>query len=247
MIVGLLILGVCFYFVVLLLVRESTYDVARVRGCYVGWWNLMDVFVSYALLFALAWPLGLYMAKVFRFERTFLDPIFGPLERGVYRLLRIDVTRGMTWRGYGLALLWSNFPLAVLGYLIFSLQGALPLNPDSIGNMNWDLALHTTASFITNTNQQHYSGQAQLSYLAQMAGIVTIQMVTPAVGIAAFVAVLRGITGGLRPQNANPADALPRARPSRCRFGDEQWHASRQRSWQHGRFGQRPHQAARGR
>jgi potassium-transporting ATPase potassium-binding subunit len=151
------------------------------------------------------------MSRVFRYERTFLDPILNPLERRLYRLLRVDPTRGMTWRGYAMAILWSNLPIAIVAFLIFVFQDRLPLNPDKIGPLSWDAALHTTASFITNTNQQHYSGQSQLSYLSQLAAIVTMQVVTPAVGLAAFVAVLRGITGGLRPSDVPDHVPLSRA------------------------------------
>ena len=171
----------------------------------------MEVLVSYLILFLLAWPLGLYMARVFAGGKTWLDPVLNPLERGIYALLRVNPARGMTWRGYALALLWSNVPIAIIAYLIFIYQGSLPLNPDAIGGMSWDLALHTTASFITNTNQQHYSGQAQLSYLAQLAAIVAMQVITPAVGLAAFTAVLRGITGGIRPSNIEAHEAVPAA------------------------------------
>ncbi len=171
----------------------------------------MEVFVSYLILFLLAWPLGLYMARVFAGGKTWLDPILNSLERGIYAALRVDPARGMTWRGYAMALLWSNLPIATIAYLIFVFQGSLPLNPDGIASMNWDLALHTTASFITNTNQQHYSGQAQLSYLAQMAAITAMQVITPAVGLAAFVAVLRGITGGIRSSNVEAHVAVPAA------------------------------------
>ena len=170
----------------------------------------MEIVISYVLLFALALPLGWYMSRVFSGQRTFLDAIFGPIERGIFAFLRVNPARGMTWRGYAMALLWSNLPLAIIGFLIFSFQGSLPLNPDQIAGLSWDLALHTTASFITNTNQQHYSGQAQLSYLSQLAAIVTMQFVTPAVGLAAFVAVLRGITGGIR-SSSTPAHVAVKA------------------------------------
>ncbi len=168
----------------------------------------MEILISYALLFALSLPLGWYMSKVFKREKTFLDWLFNPLERLMYAVIRVNPDRGMTWRGYATALVCSNIPIAVLGYLIFVYQGSLPLNPDKIGGMNWDLALHTAASFITNTNQQHYSGQSQLSYLAQLAAVVTMMFVTPAVGLAAMVAVLRGITGGLRPANVLAHEAV---------------------------------------
>ena len=81
--------------------------------------------------------------------------------------------------------------------MLFRSQGALPLNPDGIPNMSWDLALHSTASFLTNTNQQHYSGQAQMSYLSQMVGVTALQIITPAMGLAALFAILRGFRGGV--------------------------------------------------
>ena len=156
----------------------------------------MEILITYAIIFLLAWGLGAYMSRVFSSERTWLD-FLKPLEHGIYWLLRIDPTRGMTWRGYALAILWTNLPLALLGYLVFIWQANLPLNPDKISGMSWDLALHTAASFITNTNQQHYSGQSQMSYLSQLVGVTAMQFVTPAVGLAAMVAVLRGLMGGM--------------------------------------------------
>jgi len=150
---------------------------------------MTDVALILLLSIALAWPLGVYMARVFSGERTFTD-FLNPLERGLYRLLGVNSDQSMNWRGYALAVLWSNFAMAVMLYLVLVFQGWLPLNPDRIAGMSWDLALHTVASFITNTNQQHYSGQAQLSYLSQML-LTWLMFVTPAVGLAALVAILR--------------------------------------------------------
>ena len=96
----------------------------------------------------------------------------------------------MSWRGYAKAFLVSNLMVGALVWMLFMTQAWLPLNPDGIANMRWDLALHTMVSFLTNTNQQHYSGQAQLSYLSQMAGIVGLQVVTPMMGLALVVAML---------------------------------------------------------
>jgi K+-transporting ATPase ATPase A chain len=148
----------------------------------------VDIFLTYALAFALAIPLGALIARVFA----------GPASRltsGFLRLSGVDASRGMTWRQYGAALLGTNVLLGVAAYLLFLFQGNLPLNPDGIANMRWDTALHTVSSFITNTNQQHYSGQSGLSYLSQMVGITALQIVTPAVGMAALFAVLRGLKG----------------------------------------------------
>lgn len=155
---------------------------------------MTDVLATLVLTLALAWPLGLYMARVFAGERTFSDVLL-PLERLLYRLLGIDPRQGMDWRGYAKALLLSNLAVALVAYGVLVLQGVLPLNPDRIPGLSWDLALHTVASFITNTNQQHYAGQAQLSYLSQMVAITALQLITPAAGLAALVAILRAFGG----------------------------------------------------
>lgn len=153
---------------------------------------MTDVILILLLVLLLAWPLGGYLARVFSGERTLLD-FLAPLERGIYRLLGVNPERGMDWRGYAKALLGSNLLLALAAYGVLVLQGKLPLNPDGVPSMSWHLALHTVASFITNTNQQHYSGQAQLSYLAQMLSITALQLITPAAGLATLVAILRAL------------------------------------------------------
>jgi potassium-transporting ATPase potassium-binding subunit len=166
---------------------------------------MMDIVLTYGLAFLIGWPLGLYMSKVFKGERTFADAIMNPLERGLFRLIGVDETKGMSWKTYAKALLFSNLFIAVIAYLVLIFQGVLPLNPDGIANMPWDLALHTVASFITNTNQQHYSGQAQLSYLSQMVSVTALQLITPAAGLAVLVAILRGVMGG-RNSNAQAGE-----------------------------------------
>ena len=156
------------------------------------------------LLFAvgLGWPLGLYLACVMRGGRAPLDAVFLPVERTIYRLLGTDASRGMTWRGYAGAFVLSNIVVGAIVWVQFMTQAWLPLNPDDIPNMRWDTALHTMVSFLTNTNQQHYSGQSQLSYLSQMVGIVGLQVVTPMMGLAIVVATLRGLSGGRAPATA---------------------------------------------
>lgn len=157
---------------------------------------MIDILLVFALAIALGWPLGRYLARVMRGAPSKLDRVFGPFERAIYRALRTDATRGMSWRGYAKAFVLSNLVLAVLVWLQFMTQAWLPLNPDDIPNLRWDTALHTMVSFLTNTNQQHYSGQAQLSYLSQMVGIVGLQVATPMMGLAMVVATLRGLFGG---------------------------------------------------
>jgi K+-transporting ATPase ATPase A chain len=157
---------------------------------------MIDVFVVFVLLLALAVPLGGWVHAVLTFRPTATDALFDPLDRAIYQLLGVDADAAMGWRAWSRAVLATNVALglAVLG--VFYGQGALPLNPDGVAGMSWDLALHTAASFITNTNQQHYSGQAQLSYLSQLAGVAATQVVTPAVGLAVMAGMVRGLTGG---------------------------------------------------
>lgn len=157
---------------------------------------MIEILLIFALAIGLAWPLGHYLAKVMRGAPMPGDRVFGWLEKPVYRLLGTDPQRGMSWRGYAKAFLLSNVAVGVLVWVLFMTQAWLPLNPDAVPNMRWDLALHTMVSFLTNTNQQHYSGQAQLSYLSQMVGIVGLQVATPMMGLALVVATLCALFGG---------------------------------------------------
>jgi K+-transporting ATPase ATPase A chain len=157
---------------------------------------MTEILLVFALAIGLAWPLGHYLAKVMRGAPMRGDLLFGWLEKSLYRLLGTNPQRGMSWRGYAKAFLLSNLVVGALVWVLFMTQAWLPLNPDAIPNMRWDLALHTMVSFLTNTNQQHYSGQAQLSYLSQMVGIVGLQVVTPMMGLALVVATLRALFGG---------------------------------------------------
>lgn len=152
----------------------------------------------------LAFPLGLHLARVMRGGPMRGDALFGWIEKPLYRLLGVNPARGMSWRGYVGAFLLSNVVIAVLVQAVFMTQAWLPFNPDQIPNMRWDTALHTMVSFLTNTNQQHYSGQAQLSYFSQMTAITGLQVVTPMMGLALVVATLRALFGA-RPEDV-PAD-----------------------------------------
>ncbi len=161
----------------------------------------------------LAFPLGLYLARVMRGGPMRGDALFAWIEKPLYRVLGIDPVRGMSWRGYVGAFLLSNLVIAVLVQAVFMTQAWLPFNPDQIPNMRWDTALHTMVSFLTNTNQQHYSGQAQLSYFAQMTAITGLQVVTPMMGLALVVATLRALFG-----KVPDADAEEATRPAHQRI-----------------------------
>lgn len=167
---------------------------------------MLEITLIFVLALGFAWLLGRYMAGVFSSSPHVSDRVFGPIERVIYRFIGVNATQGMSWKGYVWALLFCNLVFGVIAYLILLFQHLLPMNPDNIGPLSWDLALHTAVSFLTNTNQQHYSGQAQLSYLSQGFLIVTLQFVTPATGLAACVAILRGMVGGRNKDDAKEGE-----------------------------------------
>ncbi|WP_407351676.1 potassium-transporting ATPase subunit KdpA [Luteimonas sp. R10] len=177
---------------------------------------MIEAVLVLVLAVALGRPLGRYLAGVMRGDRSRLDTVFVPVERIVYKALGTSPGRGMSWRGYAKAFLLSNLALGAVVWVMFMTQAWLPLNPDGIANMRWDTALHTMVSFLTNTNQQHYSGQAELSYLSQGVAIVGLQVVAPMMGLALVVATLRGLFGGReamaarREIGARPASAAAR-------------------------------------
>ncbi|TBV73885.1 potassium-transporting ATPase subunit KdpA [Pseudoxanthomonas winnipegensis] len=168
---------------------------------------MLEIFLILAAALLLAWPLGLYLARVMRGAPMRGDALFGLVERPLYALLGVDPARGMSWRGYAGAFVLSNVVVGVLVWAMFMTQAWLPLNPDGVPNMRWDLALHTMVSFLTNTNQQHYSGQAQLSYLSQMVAITGLQVITPMMGLGLAVATLRAFFGKGRAADAREGDA----------------------------------------
>jgi K+-transporting ATPase ATPase A chain len=153
--------------------------------------------VGFAILFTVVTsiPLGRYMARVFQGERTLLDPVFVPIERLALRLTGVDPEEGQDWKQYSRSLLVSNVFMWLASFAIVTLQKWLPLNPDGIANMEPTLAFNTISSFTTNTNLQHYSGETGLSYLSQILPITFLQFVTAATGVAACIAIIRGLGG----------------------------------------------------
>jgi len=155
-----------------------------------GW---LQIIVFLALLLAVTKPLGIFMARVFSRERTFLDPVLRPVERLLYRLTLVDQEHEMRWTEYAFSmLLFSGVSMLVL-YLIERVQQMLPLNPQKFAAVAPDLAFNTAASFTTNTNWQNYGGEATMSYLTQMAGLAYHNFASAAVGIALAIAFIRGI------------------------------------------------------
>jgi potassium-transporting ATPase potassium-binding subunit len=153
--------------------------------------------VASTILFMIATsvPLGRYMARVFQGERTLLDPVLGPIERLVLRLTGVDPAESQDWKQYARSLLVSNVFMWLATFAVVTLQKWLPLNPDGIAGMEPTLAFNTISSFTTNTNLQHYSGETGLSYFSQMFAVTFLQFVTAATGLAACIAIVRGLGG----------------------------------------------------
>jgi potassium-transporting ATPase potassium-binding subunit len=153
--------------------------------------DLAGYLLYLGVLIGLALPLGSYMARVYDGRITAL----APLERALLRMAGSDPAREQGWRGYAAAVLALNAAGFVALYAVLRLQGLLPLNPDGIEAMAPDLAFNTAVSFVTNTDWQAYSGEAQLSYLSQMIGLTVQNFVSAGTGMAVAVAVVRGFTG----------------------------------------------------
>ena len=137
--------------------------------------------------------LGSYMARVFTDERVFLTPVVAPVERGLYRVLRVDPEHGQDWKAYARSMLVTSALFGVVLFVLLRTQGVWPLNPQGFKSGTWDVSFNTTTSFLTNTNWQFYGGETTLSYFSQMAGLAVQNFVSAAVGIAVLVALMRGI------------------------------------------------------
>jgi len=154
--------------------------------------GIAQIGVYTIVLIALAYPLGLYMARVYSAQR-FGGPLLDALERGYCRLVGTDRRKEQDWKSYArTVLVFSIFFFLVL-YAIQRLQAHLFLNPNHDAAVPPHLALNTAASFITNTNWQYYSGESTMSYFTQMAGLALQQFVSAGVGMAVLAAVIRGI------------------------------------------------------
>ncbi len=140
-------------------------------------------------------PLGKYMARVFLQEPTWLDPVLNPIEGLMNRAIGLRHLAEMNAWQYIQALLVSNLVMGVAVFLILMLQPLLPFNPTNVGGLSWDLALHTTISFLTNTDQQHYSGETTLSYGSQVFALGFLMFTSAATGLSVGIAFIRGLTG----------------------------------------------------
>ncbi len=142
----------------------------------------------------LAVPFGGYLAKVFSGERTLLSPILRPVEKGIHKICGIDEKSEMTWKKYIGTLMGFEFIGVIFTFVILSLQGVLPLNPQGLGAIRWDLAVNIAFSYITNTNWIAYTGEHEFSYMSQMLGTHVQEYISPAVGFSAIIVLARSFS-----------------------------------------------------
>lgn len=154
--------------------------------------TIIQDIVYITLLIGLSIPLGDYIYKVMIGQKVLLSPILLPLEKGIYKIMGIQVEEEMSSKKY----IFSIFEFSILGFMaVFVMQliqGILPLNPENLGSTSWHLAFNTAASFVSNTNWQAYSGETTLSYLTQSLGLTVQNFVSAATGISALFALIRG-------------------------------------------------------
>ena len=156
----------------------------------VGWLQISLLFLAVLLVIK---PLGLYMARVFSGERTFLSPVLGRVERDLYRVSGITPEKEQSWLGYTLAMLAFSLAGFLSLYAMLRLQAYLPLNPQGFPGVPSDLAFNTAVSFVTNTNWQNYGGETTMSHFSQMAGLTVQNFLSAATGMALAVAITRAL------------------------------------------------------
>jgi K+-transporting ATPase ATPase A chain len=155
--------------------------------------GIFQIFLFLGIILVITKPIGIFLARVFAGEKTFLDPLCRPIERLTYRLCGVDETQEMNWKQYGFGMLLFSAVSLLLLYVMERAQHWLPLNPQKLSGVSPTLAWNTAVSFTTNTNWQAYVPETTMSYFTQMAGLAVHNFISAAVGIALAIAVIRGI------------------------------------------------------
>jgi K+-transporting ATPase ATPase A chain len=153
-----------------------------------GW---SEIIFTIAITVALAFPLGIYMARVWQGQSTWLDPVLRPVEDLLYKSFGVKADKSQNWLGYTMAMLAFSIASFLVLYLILRFQNLLPLNPQGFPGASPDLAFNTAISFVTNTNWQSYVPETTVSTFSQMAGLTSHNFLSAAAGIAMAAAVAR--------------------------------------------------------
>ena len=147
--------------------------------------------VALIAVLAIAWRfLGSYMVSVYEGRAKWLAFV----ERPIYRVIGVDADSEQSWQRYGASMIVFSGIAILVSYVIFRLQGHLPLNPQHLPGVTPALSWNTAVSFVTNTNWQSYSGETTMSYLSQMGALAVQNFLSAAVGIAVAVALIRGFS-----------------------------------------------------
>jgi K+-transporting ATPase ATPase A chain len=154
--------------------------------------EIIGTILIFLLTVLLAYPLGKYIVRVFKGEKTFTD-FMNPIERYIFRICGIDPNESMNWKQFLKSMLVINMLWLVYAMLLLIFQDKLPLNPDGNPGQTPDLAFNTAISFLVNCNLQHYSGESGLTYLTQLLVIIFLQFLSAATGIACLVALFNGL------------------------------------------------------
>ena len=152
--------------------------------------EILGIIAMFAITLVIGIFLGKYIANVYGYKKTFLDPVFEPIEKLIYKISGINPNRQMNWKQNMYAMLAINLVWFIIGFILLMTQSWLPLNPDGNPNMSPDLAFNTTISFLVNCNLQHYSGETGVSYLSQLY-LMFLQFVTAATGMAAMAVLFK--------------------------------------------------------
>ena len=163
--------------------------------------GISQIVIFFVIVLAVTKPVGVFMYRVFEGQRTFLHPLFRPLERAIYWLGGVREDEEQSWVRYSASLISLSIFSVLFVYVLQRLQGHLPLNPMHFSTpqapqnatpMTPDLAFNTAVSFLTNTNWQSYSPDTTVSYFTQMTAFAVQNFVSAAVGIAVAIAMIRG-------------------------------------------------------
>jgi K+-transporting ATPase ATPase A chain len=153
-----------------------------------GW---SEIIFTIAITVALAFPLGIYLARVWQGQSTWLDPVLRPIEAVLYKSFGVKADKSQNWLSYTFSMLAFSIASFLALYLILRFQNLLPLNPQGFAGVSPDLAFNTAISFVTNTNWQSYVPETSLSAFSQMAGLTSHNFLSAAAGIAMAAAVAR--------------------------------------------------------
>ncbi|MEH2289098.1 potassium-transporting ATPase subunit KdpA [Nostoc sp.] len=157
--------------------------------------GFLQIGLTLCIVIAITPLFGRYIASVFLGEKTLLDFLMNPIERSMFVLAGVRRKDDMTGWEYIRAVIFCNTIMAITVYFLIYFQRLLPWNPNGFGAIRWDVLLHTTISFVTNTDQQHYVGETTLSYFSQVAALGFLMFTSAATGLAVGIAFIRGLTG----------------------------------------------------